>query len=116
MLQKVPFLHLGAALAVLGYIVDVRLHRLSPVATNSLPWVIGFFVWCLVSVAFNVPEQLPHTMIEMAILFALYGTIAHGVQKFRTMQFVMGVLAVTCVWIAFVCVHQGVSEHQCVGG
>lgn len=116
MLQKVPFLYLGAALAVLGYIVDVRLHRLSPVATSSLPWVLGFFVWCLVSVAFNVPEQLPHTMIEMAILFALYGTIAHGVQKFRTMQFVMGVLAVTCVWIALVCVHQGMSEHQCVGG
>ena len=39
LLQKVPFLHLGAALAAIGYVVDVRLHRLQPIATNTLPWV-----------------------------------------------------------------------------
>ncbi|HEX5058229.1 MAG TPA: O-antigen ligase family protein [Kofleriaceae bacterium] len=116
LLQKVPFLHLGAALAVLGYIIDVRLHRLQPIATNTLPWVIGFFTWCLISIAINAPEQLPHTAIEMAILFALYGTIAHGIQRFRTMQAVMGVLAATCAFIAVVCVHQGLSARQCVGG
>jgi hypothetical protein len=116
LLQKVPFLHLGAALAVLGYIVDVRLHRLQPIATNTLPWVITFFAWCLASMAFNVPEHLPRTGIEMAILFALYGTIAHGIQRFRTMQFVMGVLGATCVFIAVVCFHQGVAPKQCVGG
>ncbi len=116
MLQKVPFLHLGAALAVLGYVVDVRLHRLQPIATNTLVWVITFFVWCLISIAANVPEALPRTGIEMAILFALYGTIAHGVQRFRTLQFVMGVLVATCAFIAFVCVHQGFADKQCVGG
>jgi hypothetical protein len=116
LLQKVPFLHLGAALAVIGYVIDVRLHRLQPIATNTLPWVIGFFAWCLVSMAVNVPEQMPHTAIEMAILFALYGTIAHGIQRFRTMQAVMGVLAATCAFIAVVCVHQGFADQQCIGG
>ena len=115
-LQKVPFLHLGAALAVIGYIVDVRLHRLAPIATNTLPWVLAFFGWCLVSMAFNLPEGVPRRGIELAILFALYGTIAHGIQRFRTMQFVMGVLAITCVFIASVCMHQGLSPKQCVGG
>ncbi|HEY5950569.1 MAG TPA: O-antigen ligase family protein [Kofleriaceae bacterium] len=116
LLQKVPFLHLGAALAVIGYVIDVRLHRLQPIAVNTLPWVIGFFAWCLISMAFNVPEQLPHTALEMAILFALYGTIAHGIQRFRTMQAVMGVLAATCAFIAVVCVHQGFAAKQCIGG
>jgi hypothetical protein len=116
LLQKVPFLHLGAALAVLGYVIDVRLHRLQPLAVNTLPWVIAFFTWCLISTAGNLPEALPRTGIEMAILFALYGTIAHGIQRFRTMQFVMGVLAATCAFIAFVCVHQGFSDKQCIGG
>jgi O-antigen ligase len=116
MLQKVPFLHLGAALAVLGNIVDIRLQRLQPDATNTLGWVIAFFAWCLISIAFNVPEQLPRTAIEMAILFALYGTIAHGIQRFRAMQFVLGVLVVTCSFIAFVCLHQGMADKQCVGG
>jgi hypothetical protein len=116
LLQKVPFLHLGAALAAVGYIVDVRLHRLHPVATNTLPWVIAFLIWAVVSTALNVPEQLPRLGAEMAILFVLYGTIAHGVQRFRTFQFVVGVLAATCVFIAFVCFHQGLSATQCVGG
>ena len=116
LLQKVPFLHLGAALAVIGYVIDVRLHRLQPVAVNTLPWVLAFFAWCLISIAFNVPAQLPHTALEMAILFALYGTVAHGIQRFRTMQFVMGVLATTCAFIAVVCVHQGFADKQCIGG
>jgi len=116
LLQKVPFLHLGAALAVFGYVVDIRLHRLQPLAVNTLGWVIAFFTWCLISMAANVPEMLPRTGLEMAILFALYGTIAHGIQRFRAMQFVMGVLALTCVFIAAVCVHQGFSAKQCVGG
>jgi len=116
LLQKVPFLHLGAALAVLGYVIDIRLHRLVPIATNTLPWVIAFFAWCLVSITSNLPEALPRTAIEMAILFALYGTIAHGIQRFRTMQFVMGVLAVTCVFIGAVCFHQGLASKQCIAG
>ncbi len=116
LLQKVPFLHLGAALAAVGYIVDVRLHRLQPVATNTLPWVLGFLGWAVFSTAMNQPEGVPHLGVEMAILFVLYGTIAHGIQRFRTLQFTAGVLAATCLFIAFVCFHQGLAPRQCVGG
>jgi O-antigen ligase len=115
-LQKVPFLHLGAALASVGFIVDLRLHRLAPQATNTLGWVIAFLGWAIVSVAMNVPEQLPRLGVEMAILFILYGTIAHGIQRFRTFQFIAGLLASTILVIAFVCFHQGLSPTRCVGG
>lgn len=116
LLQKVPFLHIGAALAAIGYVVDLRLHRLQASATNTLPWVLAFLGWAVISTAINVPEALPRLGMEMAILFVLYGTIAHGIQRFRTFQFVAGVLATTCVFIAFVCFHQGLSDKQCVGG
>jgi O-antigen ligase len=116
LLQKVPFLHLGAALAAIGYVVDLRLHRLQPIATNTLPWVGAFLVWALISTALNVPEAIPRLGIELFILFVLYGTIAHGIQRFRTFQFVAGILAVTCIFIAAVCFHQGLSATQCVGG
>ena len=115
-LQKVPFLHLGAALASIGFIVDLRLHRLQPVATNTLGWVVAFLGWAILSVAINVPEQLPRMGIEMAILFILYGTIAHGIQRFRTFQFVAGILATTVLFIAFICFHQGLAATRCVGG
>lgn len=116
LLQRVPFLHLFTVLAVLGWVIDVRLRRLQPIATPALPWVLGFLGWALVCTAIVVPEQLPSKGVELAILFALYGTIAHGVQRFRTLQAVASVLVATCVFIAFVCFHQGLAPTQCVGG
>lgn len=116
LLQRVPFLHVFTVLAVVGYVIDLRLRRLQPIATNTLPWVICLLVWAVISTAINAPEQLVARILEMAILFALYGTIAHGVQRFRTFQFVAGVLTVTCVFIAAVCFHQGLSPRECIGG
>lgn len=116
LLQRVPFLYLFAALAVIGYVIDLRLRRLQPIAANTLPWVIGFLVWAIVCTAIVVPAQVAERISEMAILFVLYGTIAHGVQRFRSFQFVAGVLAATCLFIAAVCLHQGLSAKQCVGG
>ena len=116
LLQRVPFLHLFTAFAVIGYVIDVRLRRLQPVATNSLPWVGGLLLWAIICTAYGQPDQLVGRIIEMAILFALYGTIAHGIQRFRSFQLVAGVLAITCVFIATVCAHQGFSGMQCIGG
>jgi hypothetical protein len=116
LLQRVPFLHLFTAFAVIGYVIDVRLRRLQPVAANTLPWVGGLLLWAVVSTAINTPDALLQRAIEMAILFALYGTIAHGIQRFRSFQVISGVLAVTCVFIAAVCAHQGFADKQCIGG
>jgi len=116
LLQRVPFLHLFTVLAVLGWIIDIRLRRLQPVATPTLPWVVALFVWIILGTAVVAPDQLLPRVLEMASLFALYGTIAHGVQRFRTFQFVAGVLAATCMFITVVCFHQGLSPLQCIGG
>ena len=116
LLQRVPFLHLFTALAVLGWVIDVRLRRLTPMAVPTLPWVIAFFLWAFIGTAVVAPDHLIERGLEFASLFALYGTIAHGVQKFRTFQIVAGTLAATCMFITLVCFHQGLAEKQCVGG
>ena len=116
LLQRVPFLHLFTAFCLLGWVIDIRLRRLEPIGTPALPWALAFLAWAIVSTAVMVPELLMTKGVEMAILFALYGTIAHGVQKFRTFQAVAGVVVVTCLFITFVCFHQGLSPKQCVGG
>ena len=117
LLQKVPFLHLFTALAVVGFIIDLRLRRLQPIAAPTLPWVIAFFGWADPHERGGVAgrQLIAHT-IEMAILFALYGTIAHGIQRFRTFQLVIGVFCTTVVFISAVCFHQGLSPMQCIGG
>ena len=116
LLQRVPFLHLFTALAVLGWVIDVRLRRLQPLATPMFPWALAFLGWCLVTVAAVVPEILIGKTIELAILCALYATLAHGVQRFRTFQILAAVLMCTCLFITFVCFHQGLAPKQCVGG
>jgi hypothetical protein len=116
LLQRVPFLHLFTALAVLGFVIDIRLKRLQPVATPTLPWVIALILWIIAGTAAVVPQQLIPRAVDMAILFAVYGTIAHGVQGFRTFQTVAGILTVTCMFITLVCFHQGLAPRQCIGG
>ncbi|HEX2686292.1 MAG TPA: O-antigen ligase family protein [Kofleriaceae bacterium] len=116
LLQRVPFLYLFTVLAVLGWVVDVRLRRLQPVPAPTLPWAAAWFLWILLGTAVIVPDQLITRVIEMTLLFALYGTISHGIQRFRTFQLIAGVMAATCTIIALVCLHQGLSRLQCVGG
>ena len=116
LLQRVPFLYLFTAFAVIGYIIDIRLRRLLPIATNTLVWVGLLLLWAVISAAINTPQAFTSRLAEMAILFALYGTIAHGIQRFRSFQIVAGVLATTCLFIAAVCAHQGFSGKQCIGG
>jgi hypothetical protein len=116
LLQRVPFLHLFTVLAVLGWIIDVRLRRLQPIATPALPWAIGFFLWALIGTAVLLPDQLITRVLELTSLFALYGTVAHSVQRFRTFQLVVGVVTATTLFIALVCFHQGLAEKQCIGG
>jgi hypothetical protein len=116
LLQRVPFLHLFTALAVIGLIIDLRLRRLQPIAAPTMPWAVAFFGWAILTNAAVAPDQLIGHTIEMAILFALYGTIAHGIQRFRTFQVVIGVFCTTIVFISGVCFHQGLSPMQCIGG
>ena len=115
-LQRIPLLHIFALLAVFGWVLDIRLRRLQPVAAPSLPWVIALFAWAVIGTAVVVPEKLGERVLELAILFALYGTIAHGVQRFRTFQIVAGTMVATCLWITVVCFHQGFAAHQCIAG
>ncbi len=116
LLQRVPFLHLFTALAVLGWVIDIRLRRLQPIASPSLPWVGAFLGWCMLSCAIKTPELLIPRAIEMAILFAIYGTIAHGIQRFRTFQLVAAVLLGTGLFITALCFAEGISPTQCVAG
>jgi O-antigen ligase len=115
-LQRAPLLYIFAAMAFGGLVVDLRLRRLQPIAAPTLPWVVGLMLWAtLCNAAVNGAALVPRT-IELTILFVLYVTLAHGVQRLRVFQIVAATLMATCLFISAVCLHQGLSDQQCVGG
>jgi hypothetical protein len=113
-LQRLPLLYLFCAMAIGGYVLDLKLRRLEPIAAPTLPWVIGFLLWAVVCTAVKAPEGIIPHVIELGILMTLYGTIAHGVQRFRTFQLVAGTMMATCLFLAFVCWDQGQQDRSCV--
>lgn len=113
-LQRLPLLYVFCAMAVGGYVLDLKLRRLEPIAAPTLPWVIAFLIWALVCTAVKAPDQVMGHIVELAILMVLYGTIAHGVQRFRTFQLVAATMMVTCLFLAAVCWDQGRQERSCV--
>lgn len=113
-LQKVPMLYLCAGAAVGGFVLDLKLRRLHPIAAPTLPWVIVFIVWVLICNAVKVPDKFAALAIEIAILFVLYGTIAHAVQRFRSLQVITGTLMASALFLTVVCFHQGFQPRQCV--
>lgn len=116
LLQRVPFLHLFTVFAVLGWVIDVRLRRVDPDPTPGLPWVVALLVWILTCTAIAAPENILNVVLDVVIMFALYGTIAHGIQTFRTFQTLAGVVVAATMFITLVCFHQGLSDRQCIGG
>lgn len=113
-LQKLPLLYLFCAAAVGGYLLDLKLRRLEPIAVPTLPWVVLLILWATVSNVANAPDLLIPKTIELAILFVLYGTIAHGVQRFHAFHVIAGTVMATGLFLAAVCWHQGHQDRSCV--
>jgi len=113
-LQKLPMLYLCAGAALAGLVLDLKLRRLQPIGAPTLPWVGAFLVWALICNAVEVPDKFTGLAIELAILFVLYATIAHGVQRFRSLHVIAGTLMASCLFLTAVCFHQGFQDHQCV--
>jgi len=113
-LQRLPLLYIFCAAAVGGFVVDLRLRRLEPVPAPTFVWVCLFVGWSALSSAVRTPDYLITSLIELGILFILYATIAHGVQRLRTLEVIAGVVMLTCVFLAVVCLHQGMQPRSCV--
>ncbi|MBK9032570.1 MAG: O-antigen ligase family protein [Myxococcales bacterium] len=113
-LQKLPMLYLFVGAAAGGYLLDVKLRLLELRATPILKLVAVFLLWTTLSNVLMAGPQLTHNSIELAILFVLFATIAHGVQRLRTLRVVAATLMLTCLGLSAVGVHQGLQDRTCI--
>jgi hypothetical protein len=114
LLQLVPLLHVFFGLAAFGIALDMRLGNSRLKATPQLLLVALFFIWCLVTVIFSAPTNLAARALELSVCVALYLVIAHGVQSFRALHLVSGLLLGLVLMVAAVGVHQGYADKACI--
>ncbi len=115
-LSGVPLLHLATGLALLGFVVDLRLGLTRVQAAPHLLLTILFFTWCLVTVVVRAPAQLPSRASALLIPFAVYLLVAHAVQGFRMLQAICAVLLAICIALAALGIHQGLAPYGCHRG
>jgi len=113
-LQRLPLLNLFALAAVAGFVIDLKLRRLEPVPVPTFKWACMFLGWAAICDAVKTPDQFTGRAFELVIIFILFATTAHAVQRLRTLEIVAGTVMLTCVFLAVVCVHQGLQDRTCV--
>ncbi len=112
-LLGVPFLHIATGLAMLGFVLDLRLglSRLQP--APHLVLTALFFAWNLATVLVRVPDQLLSRASPLLVPFAIYLVVAHAVQSFRILEVLCALLLGIAVVLSAIGVEQGIAPYGC---
>lgn len=112
-LLALPLLHIAAGLALLGFVIDLRLGLSRLQAAPGLVLVLLLAAWCMATLVVRAPGQLAQRAQVLVIPLAIYLLVAHGVQSFRMLQVVCGFLVAICVSLAALGVEQGLAPFGC---
>jgi O-antigen ligase len=112
-LQSVPLLHVASGLALLGFVLDLRVGLSRLQAAPHLVLVVLFFLWCLVTVLVRAPEDLAVRATALLIPLAIYLLVAHAIQSFRMLELTCALLLAICVALSAFGVHQGLAPFGC---
>jgi hypothetical protein len=112
-LQGVPVLHVTTALALLGLVIDLRLGVTRPIPAPQLLPTVLFVLWCLVTLVVRAPDQLGTGALALSTPIALYVLFSQGIQTFRGLQILAGLLLAIGVALAAIGVDQGLSDWGC---
>ncbi len=113
-LRGIPFFQVFFALAVLGFLLDLRLGALriarSPLTTLVLVWA----AWTLVVTASHGTEVLGQAFGTLLFIVIFYVVLAHGIQTMKGVSGVIGLLLIIVALLTFVGVHQSTRPLTCV--
>ena len=112
-LQGIPVLHVTTALALLGLALDLRLGVTTPTRAPHLLPTILFVLWCMITLVVRAPDQLGVRALALSTPIAIYLLLAQGIQTFRGLQVLAGLLLAIGVSLAAIGVDQGLSDWGC---
>lgn len=115
-LKDYPFVHLGLALTMLGFGLDVA------AKITKINWAPHFLLatvfvgWCLITVVVKAPSSLSSSGTMIVQSYVIYFMIAHGVTTFRAFRFIVMVVMIMDMAAALVAVTQFFGPYQCTAG
>ncbi|MDB4967897.1 MAG: hypothetical protein JWN44_3586 [Myxococcales bacterium] len=112
-LRPLPLFYAFVALALLGWLTDLRLRKTRPAFAPADGAVAAFVVWVLATVAMRRPDDLAKQTVELLIPLVGYFLLAHAIQSFRAFQLVAATVLVLTLYLAAVAVHQGLAPRGC---
>ncbi|MFO0612344.1 MAG: O-antigen ligase family protein [Polyangiaceae bacterium] len=113
-LGKLPFLYLFLALTVFGLALDLRGKHIRLAKGPHLPYMIGFFVWCMITgFAKTGGAGFTGSITQLAIALTLYVLVSTTVQTFKVYETVVVTLIAVSLFVGFVGFHQGLSPMGC---
>lgn len=112
-LRSIPLLYIAAAQSTVGLALDLRMRLARLRAAPHFLLVVLFFAWCIVTVVVRAPGQVPSRSLALAVPLAVYLLVGHGVQGFRNLQIVCGLLLAIGLTLASIGVHQALADPRC---
>lgn len=112
-LEKYPILNASLAVALFGFLLDLRLGLVKLKSVPQLWWVVAFDLWCLVTIAIRTTSQVKTSAMALLVPTAIFLLIAHAIQSFRGFHLVLGMLLSITVFLSVVGVEQKFAPRGC---
>lgn len=113
-LRGLPLLYVFVALALLGFVIDLRYGYLRWRWSPQLLIAGAFFGWCLFTGTLRTPAFLAESLKELAIVLIVVFLISQVLQSFKALEVVAVAIVLCSLFISVVVVHQGLQPKVCV--
>lgn len=113
-LRRIPFLYIFAGLAAFGWILDARLGYARLRATPGLKWALGILALAVVSGVAMAPDRFGPSVVALVIVLTIFVLVSQSIQRFKALEMMASAVLVSSLWVAGVCVHQGLQPLTCV--
>jgi hypothetical protein len=101
------------ALALYGYVLDARVGANRLRGSPLLGLLAALVVWCVITVAIKAPETLGDQLARFGVAFVLFVLVSEGLQSWRALTAMCGLLLAFTVALSAIGVHQGLSPSRC---
>jgi O-antigen ligase len=113
-LAGLPLIYVVFGAGVVLAFVDVIWKRIKPAMAPHIPWVLGFFLWAVITTAVKRPDALEKEATRIAIVAAVFLLIAIGASSSWGVRVFAATFLGCGLLVSIVALEQGLSPMGCM--